>query len=282
MNTSPPRTPGELQSRILSEYDGLSKRLKQIARFAIDHPNDMALDTTAVVAKRAGVQPSAVIRFAKAFGFSGFSDMQRVYQVRLAESASSYSERIRRLRAQKHDHGAEPTVHDMLREFCEVNTVSLEHLPEGVPAQRLEAATARLASARTIHLCGLRRSFPVVAYLAYALGRIDCAANLLDGVGGMLAQQAGHLGPEDALLAVTFHPYAPETADLVSRAAERGCPTIVITDTPLSPVASHAEICFDIHDAELYTFRSLTASMCLAQALAVGVGLRLERDLCGH
>ncbi|WP_435102441.1 MurR/RpiR family transcriptional regulator [Arhodomonas sp. AD133] len=278
MNTNPPQTPSELRAAILDSYEALSKRLQQIARFALDHPNDMALETIAVIARRAEVQPSAVIRFAKAFGFSGFSDMQRVYQARLAETALSYSERIRRLRAE-HTHNGEPTVYGMLQEFCEANTLSLEHLPETVSADKLEAAADVLAHARAIHLCGHRRSFPVVAYLAYSLGRIDCYANLLDGVGGMLRQQAGALTSDDALIAVSFHPYAEETTDVVARARKRRCPTIVITDSPLSPIAAEANVCFEIHDAELHTFRSLTASMCLAQVLCVGVGLRLERDI---
>lgn len=281
MSTHVPATPSELQSRILDDYDGLSNRLRQIARFAVDHPNDMALETIAVIAHRAGVQPSAVIRFAKAFGFAGFTDMQRIYQARLAESVSSYSERIRRLRTDKHHHGDEPTVYGMLREFCEVNTVSLEHLTEAVSPSQLDRATQMLAQARTIYLCGYRRSFPVVSFLAYALGRIDCHADLLDGVGGMLEQQAARLAPDGVLVAVSFHPYAPETIDVVARAHDNGCPVVVITDTPLSPIATDAGVCFEVHDAELYTFRSLTASLCLAQALAVGVGLRLERDLVG-
>lgn len=278
-STRAPTTPGELQSRILNDYEALSDRLQQIARFAIDHPNDMALNTIAVIADKAVVQPSAIIRFAKAFGFAGFSDMQRVYQIRLAESVPSYSERIRRLREDKHDHGDEPSVYGMLQEFCEVNTVSLEHLPAAVSPAELDRATAMLARARTAHLCGYRRSFPVVSYLAYALGRIDCDANLLDGIGGMLDQQTARLAQDDVLIAVSFHPYAPETVDTVARARASGCPVVVITDSPLSPIATQADVCFEVHDAELYTFRSLTASLCLAQALAVGVGLRLERDL---
>jgi len=278
MTKRAPKTPSELQKRILGEYESLSNRLQQIARFAVDHPNDMALETIAVIAERAQVQPSAMIRFAKAFGFSGFSDMQRIYQARLAETASSYSERLRRLREEEEqDHGGDPSVHAMLRQFCDANTVSLEHLPEAVDPQDLSRAAQILADTRRVHLCGHRRSFPVVVYLAYALGRIDCDAHLLDGLGGMLGQQSAHMNASDALVAVSFHPYAPETAEVVASAAEVGCPIVVITDSPLSPVAAHADVCFEIHDAELHTFRSLTASMCLAQVLAVGVGLNIDR-----
>ncbi|NNC22643.1 MurR/RpiR family transcriptional regulator [Salinisphaera sp. USBA-960] len=273
-----PDTPSELQNRILTEYRNLSARLQQIAQFVVDHPNDMALETTAVIAERANVQPSAIIRFAKAFGFSGFSELQRIYQNRLAETASSYSERLRRLRAEEErSDGDELSADGILRQFCSVNTVSLEHLRDIVSMDALEKTVSALADADTVYVCGLRRSFPVATYLAYALGQVDCHVSLLDGAGGLLAQQARQLTANDVLFAISFHPYASETAGVINDALEQNASVVVITDTPLSPVASDADICLEVHDAELYNFRSLTASMCLAQAIAVATGLRIER-----
>ncbi|ROO23823.1 MurR/RpiR family transcriptional regulator [Salinisphaera japonica] len=277
METQAPETPGELQRRILADYKNLSKRLQQIAQFAVDHPNDMALETTATIAERAGVQPSAIIRFAKAFGYSGFSELQRVYQTRLAESASSYSERLRRLRRDEENATESVTPQGVLRQFCQANRISLEHLAADIAPATLERAAQCLAGAQRIYLCGQRRSFPVVAYMAYALGQIDADAVLLDGLGGMLGQQAVRMNAADVLFAVSFHPYAEETADVIRRADEHNVPIVVLTDSPLSPVAAHATVCLEIHDAELHNFRSLTASMCLAQALTVSVGLALGR-----
>lgn len=270
------QTPAELQQQILNRYQTLSRRLQQIAQFAIDHPNDMALETTAVIAERAGVQPSAIIRFAKAFDFSGFSELQRIYQARLAETASSYSERLRRLRSE------EPNAGDMsskavLGEFCRANRISLEHLADDIDTEALERAAELMAGADRIYLCGQRRSFPVVAYMGYALAQIHADAVLLDGLGGMLGQQAARMRDNDVLFAVSFQPYAEETADIIQRATEAGTPVIALTDSPLSPVAEHAAVCLEIHDAELHNFRSLAASMCVAQALTVSVGLALGK-----
>ena len=61
----PPATAEEFRARLLEDYDGLSKRLKQIARYVLDEPNELALETLAVIAKRCGVQPSAIVRFAQ-------------------------------------------------------------------------------------------------------------------------------------------------------------------------------------------------------------------------
>ena len=41
-----------LRGRIVSDYDELSNRLQQVARFALDHPDDIALGTTASISAR--------------------------------------------------------------------------------------------------------------------------------------------------------------------------------------------------------------------------------------
>ena len=50
---------------------------------------------------------------------------------------------------------------------------------------------------------------------------------------------------------------------------------LVLTDGPLSPLLPLARASFEIEDAELQGFRSLSTTMCLALALVVGLGQRL-------
>src|SRR6188768_3670223 len=94
----PPTTADEFRAILLDRYDGLSKRLKQVARYVLDEPNELALETLAVIAERCGVQPSAIVRFAQSFGFSGASQMQKIFRDGLlsANAAIGYGERVRR------------------------------------------------------------------------------------------------------------------------------------------------------------------------------------------
>ena len=57
---STPQHLAALRARIAERYDSLSNRLQQIAKFVLDHPNDIALETVVVIAERAGVPPSAL------------------------------------------------------------------------------------------------------------------------------------------------------------------------------------------------------------------------------
>ncbi len=86
------------------------------------------------------------------------------------------------------------------------------------------------------------------------------------------------LSSEDVVIATSFRPYGDETAGVVERAATNGTAVIAISDSRLSPIAGNAEICFEIKDAEVSQFRSLTASLCLAQTLVISYAYKFGLD----
>ena len=126
MTPNAPQDYDALRQQMSERYESLSKRLRQIAKFAWDNPTIMAMETTAVIAERAGVQPSALIRFAKAFEYSGFSDMQRIFQAHVTDRSASYKERFREAAERDAITGGTPGA--MLGEYCEANRHALEHL----------------------------------------------------------------------------------------------------------------------------------------------------------
>jgi len=265
-----------LRDAISAEHASLSSRLHQIATFALEHPTDMALETIAVISKRANVQPSALIRFAKKFGYSGFSEMQKTFQTRVVERSASYRERIRSIEATD---GAElfsgqDVTHSLLVQYCRSSVASLNELMEGRLSDELRTATNLLEQADNVYIIGQRRSFPIAAYLGYALNRADCKAHLLDGVGGMMFEYAQAMRTNDVLIAITFPPYSTDTAKIVAMASKRDIPVIVMTDSLLSPVSSAARAFIEIHDAAVHSFHSLTASMCIAQTLVTALAFR--------
>ena len=149
--TAPPRDPDALRTQIVQSYPRLSGRLQQIAHFVLDHPNDIALETVATIADRAAVQPSTVIRFAQSLGFSGFSEMQRIYHTMLLENISSYSQRLQRALSMS---GEAPPCDagKILKEFCTSNAASLHHLQDTLPLENLQRAIELLARARVAQL----------------------------------------------------------------------------------------------------------------------------------
>lgn len=275
-----PQTYDELRAKISGEHGSLSKRLRQIAEFALANPNDMALATVSEIAERASVQPSTLIRFAKAFGYDGFTAMQRVFRLRLTDQQPSYSERIKVI--QRHGGATPATPAAMLDSFTEASIQALRHLREETRPDLLNRAVAVLARANAVHVVGQRRAFPVAAYLAYGMNHLGRRAFLVDSVGGMSAEQGSAVHKDDTLVAVSFSPYSPETLAVTEMAVKAGASIIVITDGPLSPLAPLAGTCLEVEEADVGSFRSLSACMCLALTLVVSLGHRLESSPKGR
>ncbi len=268
-----------LRNEIVRRYDRLSPRLKQVAQFVLDHPNDMGLQPLAVIAARCRVQPSTVVRFAKAMGYEGASDMQKLFRDELLAFAPSpsYADRIRQFN--ERSGGVDVlSPHELMQEFADSNIIALEHLKESTRRADLEAGVALIHDARAVYIIGLRRAFPGAAYLAYALRHVDDKrAYLIDGGAGMLAEQGGMAREGDLLIAISFRPYAKVTAEVVEQARARGARVLALSDTRLSPIARDADVVFETKDAEVRQFRSLTASLCLAQTLVISYAFQMER-----
>jgi DNA-binding MurR/RpiR family transcriptional regulator len=276
--TAAPKTAEELRAAILERYDSLSKRLQQIARYVLDEPNEMALETLAVISERCGVQPSAIVRFAKTFGYPGASQMQRLFRDGLlsGHAALGYGERVRHFNeavAKKPEGGA-----DVLAEFVEGNTIALQNLGQTVSEDDMAQAVKMIDKAETVYVVGFRRSFPVASYLAYSLQQVNKRTLFIDGVAGLTKQQVQTIGPKDVLIAVSYHPYAEETIQAVEMAAARGAAILSISDSLVSPIAKPASLVLHVRESEVRTFRSLAASICLAQALVIGFAFESSRS----
>lgn len=262
-----------LQATIAQHYPQLSRQLQKIGRFALEYPEEFALQTIATLAQRTEVQPSSMVRFAQALGYDGFSGMQQVFRTHLVNRSDSYRERIERLRRKPRERAGDVSM--VLADFVEEGIASLQLLGESAAPADLDRAVRLLAQAQDIYVLAERRAFPVAFYLAYALNRLERRAHLLDGVGGTLQQQASLVRPQDVLVAISFPPYSPAVADIFAERHEHGVPTIAITDSPVSPLALEAKVFFGIKQQEERPFRSLAAPMCIAQTLVVGLGHHL-------
>lgn len=271
---SAPREFAALRALIVSRADRLPRRLTQVASYALENPDDIAFGTAAGIATAAGVQPSTLVRFSQALGYQGFSDLQEVFRSRLRERVPSYDERLAQLR--QHDHAASKAG-VLLDGFAEAASRSIAEFRAKADPAAVDRAVGLLADAETIYLIGLRRSFPITSYMAYAMGKLGIRNILVDGIAGLGAEQVSFIGPRDAVVAISFTPYASETVSLATAAKGKGATVVSITDSVFSPIAPIADLWLEVVEANFEGFRSMAATMALAMTLSVAVaGKRAE------
>jgi DNA-binding MurR/RpiR family transcriptional regulator len=262
-------------NRINDEYANLSASFQQIARFFTQNPNIVAFESIIAVANRCGVHPSSLVRFAQSFGYTGFKEIQRIFQTRLATAAPGFQERVRALDAELLRNENKGNV-GYLRDLVVRDTAALQTMLANVTDEALSNAARLLTESGTTYVIGQLRSEPIALLLRYLLTMLRRKVVLLDPAGGLAQEMAKLIEPSDVLVAVSFRHYANEVVTIAETAASRAVPIIAITDSELSPLAKDAAVLFTVPEEEYSFSRSLAAPMCLVQCLAVAAAARLK------
>ncbi len=268
MTASPtPATVEEFQAKLHQGSAALPKRLRQCADYLAINTDKIAVSTVADLSEAAGVQPSALMRFCQLMGFSGFSELQKLFRQDYAQRWPNYNARLNALHP---DQTSNPL--QLLDDFVQAGHASLNSLTKTINDAALQQAVDMLAAASTIHLIGVKRAFPIVYYLAYAFGKMAVPAQLHDRLGGI--DHHSMLRPGDAMIAITYAPYAQETLQAAAVAVSRGVKVIAITDAVKSPLYQLGAATLLVREVDMGDFRSLSASFALAMTLATAVGTR--------
>jgi DNA-binding MurR/RpiR family transcriptional regulator len=272
----------ELMQRIADEFEQLPRQLKSVATYIEQNRASVMMDRTSDIAAHCGVHPSAVVRFAQRFGFSGFSDLQAVFRQAYAgqgASGISYQQRIRRLIDAKAGKASADLGGSVAREFIDACRSGLDELEAGLDDAQFDAAVKMLEQADNLYVIGVRRSFPVASYIVYALQHTRKRVHLVSGLGGMYQEQIRGVKKGDVVIAISFAPYGKETQYCLRVAQHHKAKTLVITDSRLSPLARHANAQLYVKEGSAFAFRSLTSTFCLCQALFIALAYRLELNV---
>jgi DNA-binding MurR/RpiR family transcriptional regulator len=264
---APSRTFDALRHEIRNRFADLSPHLQRIARASLEEPNSFALNTTPVIAASLGIQPSTLIRFAKEFGFAGFSDLQRVFRQRLIEGEANVREKV----LAKAELTATHDMRAILEESLRANTDVIAQLAGTCDIARLTEAAQILRRSRHVYVASLRRSRPIGDYLVYGLLRGERAASLLDFAGGMAGPQIATFGADDVLVAIAFPPHSKPVVDVVMDAHVSGRRIIAITDSEQSPLARLAQVALFVPSDNPSRLQPIAGTIALVHALLTAV-----------
>lgn len=273
---APPSTAEDLLQRIASSYEHLPKQLKRIASYLTQHSQRIMLDRVTDIARECDVHPSAIVRFSQRFGFSGFSELQALFRDAFTQKATPVQKYQQRIRNLIDDKSKRATSADLARECVCATLSGIERLSLELEDALIEQAVDHIVDADTIYVVGVRRSFAVADYLVYNLQHTNKRIHLVSGLGGTFAEQMRSIRKDDLVIAISFAPYGKETQYCLRVAQQHQAKTLVITDSNLSPLAKRADTALLVNEGSAFAFRSLSATLCLCQALFIAVAYRLE------
>lgn len=253
-----------IEKRIEEHYPDLPPMLQRAARYVIDNPREVALNSMRAAAASAGLQSSAMHRLACQLGFDGYEAMRAVYRDWLGGETGSFSERATALQKR----GARDKTGNLIRDLLRADGDNLERMSDPAVASALRTARDVLSKARHIYIAGLRSLFPVAFYFNYACRMFLHNTTLLTGTGGIFADELRGAGRSDALVVFSYAPYTRDAVSAVAYARSQNLRIVAITDSMLSPIASHAEAVIVAANPTPSLFPSVVPAMEVAQILA--------------
>ncbi len=248
--------------RLVDSYPTLTPELQKAARFIVEHPEDIGLNSMRGVARDAGVKPATITRLTKMLGFSGYEALREPFRQRLRTRAPEFAARLQdaQRRGEAGDTG-------FLAGLREQETLNIERSLSDENLQVVDAASETIRNSRRVYVLGLRGAYAPAFLFHYAYQLFQENSQLLDTSAGIFADQLRGIGAEDSLIVISFPPYTQLTIDAVQYAAEAGAKIIAITDSVVSPAATSAAHAIVTEYQSPSFYHSFTAALAVTQAL---------------
>jgi DNA-binding MurR/RpiR family transcriptional regulator len=238
IDTGPPQSQEAIIEHLLAIYQELPAQLQISARYIIDHPHEIGLQSMRTLAANADVHPNSFVRLARHIGFSGYDAMRERFRDFVRGGVGSSPDRARWLQELAKNGGSAEVVGSMASS-CLENT---ERMFEQLSSQDLDRAVEWMLGAKRVFVLGLGLAYPL-AYNFWYVARMGFEHFVLTPRhGSQPSDDIIRMGEDDCLLAMTFQPYRRETIAALRLAKQRGAKTIGITDSTAAALCREADL----------------------------------------
>ncbi len=257
-------TASSISDRIIKAMDAMPAQLQAAARYVLENPRDVALLSMREQARRAGLQPATMTRFAKRLGLEGYDDIRSLHAEAIRRPALDFAGKATTQVSTQREKGDRALAADMAATLAR-QVASLAE-PEFLDA--LTAAAASLAGARRIYCMGLRSCHTIAWHLHYILSLFSDRVVLLDHVAGIGLDPIRTATAKDILVVASVRPYTRITVETAQYAADRGVPVLAFTDSKASPLVRVARHALLVSTESPSFFHTMTPALALAEMLA--------------
>lgn len=244
----------------LAEHEAeLSPKQREVTEFLRENPAASVSLTVEQLAERLDVNPSTIVRTAKALGYEGYGDLKR-------DLRYSYLHTLDPLDLLA-DH--KTRLHDMHPALAQLHSdvQNLGDLIAGFEVAAIEAFARRIGEARrTLIVSG--GSYAALGHVLAQQGRfIGYDVELETGGGSYLVHRLARLTEDDLLLGIAFWRGPREVVEAMEWGQRQGLGTAVITDNRYGRLGRAADLVLTAPSESTSYYQSLTAGMALVYAL---------------
>lgn len=265
----------EIVERIKTALDEMPVQMQAAARFIMDHPSEVALLSMREQARKAGVPPATMTRLAQRLGFSGYQDLKDGYVEAIRDNVAWFSGRAVNMLNRRKQIGEAALITETVNAIAK----AVGELNRPVIIDALIKATNVLERAQNVYCIGARSTFPVAFLFDYTQRYYSDKIHLLEGAGGSGIDMMHRINSKDALLAVSFSPYANSTHRIAQLAHEAGAKIVAITDSEFAPVARLANVAILVSTQTPSFFDTISPALATAEVLVALLASRAGSDV---
>ncbi|MGI6706851.1 MAG: MurR/RpiR family transcriptional regulator [Clostridia bacterium] len=260
----------DLMHLINANYKRMSKGQKLIAEYILNSYDKAAFMTASKLGSKVGVSESTVVRFANALGYDGYPHLQKALQELIRNRLTT----VQRIEMTS-DLNQSMVLSTVLKADMNNIRLTIDEMNNDV----FEAAVESILNARQVYVLGLRSAAPLAQFLGYYLNFIlDNVRIVTSGVSDVF-EQLMRINQEDILIGISFPRYSSRTIEAMSFTKTKGAKSIAITDSMLSPLVNHSDLCLTARSDMASFVDSLVAPLSLINALIVAIGIRKRDDV---
>ena len=260
---SPDAPPTTVTETLRTGLENFGRRDQLIARFFIDHIEELPFLSAGEIAETLGASGAAITRFSQKVGFEGYPHLQRVVRQDLRATLGI----------------KQPGRQDAaVANFWASERANLDLL-QAVPEQRLLSFAKAVARARQLWIVGARSSYGV------SLVAESLLSSFRPGVQAYSAdllisrpEQFLEMTSEDAVLVFTLRRYSRATTKVTTALQKRGVKVLLLTDQGAAPLGKIADQCLRLPTqgseviASMAPFISMTSLIASLVARELGGG----------
>ena len=256
-----------LLEEIKSKIHKFSKSHKKIAADVLEHYDKSAFMTASKLGSIAGVSESTVVRFAYELGFEGYPEFQSALQ-ELIKNKLTTVQRMEITYSKMEEK-------NILKSVMQSDIDKLKQTIDCIVDDVFLSVVDTHDKADKIYILGARTCSSIASFLGFYLNMIyDNVKTIATNSASETFEQIYRVGPNDAVIAISYPRYSVRTLNAVKYAANNNSKVIVITDSDEAPINKYATHSL-IAKSDMTNFvDSLVAPLSLCNALIVALVVR--------
>lgn len=251
-----------------SLYPSLTKKQKTIADYLRNNYREAIFLSLARAADEAGVSEGSIIRFARALGYEGFTDMLAAVQGYVSESMQTTVERFRTYENAGNGEA-------VWKSIAETSLRNLESMSRLIAERDVNDFAAGLSEYSRILVAGFESTAGFAEYSAYYLSRAGYPAEAVTEKSGNLYPLVQQVTKKTLVLGLLVARYPAQAVRFYRTCVNRGARLAIVSDTSDHPLhdAASPQFSLAVRPSGGMNFDMHLAMLSFLQILMLKIGL---------